>query len=103
MSRYLAPVLALCILSLLAVVLLSPSPTEKLELSLSTMSAPRSLAALNRYYDQGGRDPNLLLKRADLALEAADPAAAIEQRVQEEIRAIRRDVSSEEDMHAHDP
>ena len=78
MSRYLVPVLALCILSSLAVVMLSPSPAEELELSLGARSAPEALAALNRVYAEGGRDPNLLLKRADLSLEAGDLAGARE-------------------------
>ncbi len=76
MSRYLAPVLALCILSSLAVFMLSPSPAEELELSLSTMSPTKALEALNRAYAEGGRDPNLLLKRADLSLEAGNLSGA---------------------------
>lgn len=78
MSSYVLQVIALCILSSLAVVMLSPSPAEKLELELSTMPAKDALAELDRAYSQGERNPNLVVKRAELSLEDADIASARE-------------------------
>ncbi|MCF7991872.1 MAG: hypothetical protein K9M02_15660 [Thiohalocapsa sp.] len=78
MSRYLLQVIILCLLSLVAVVMLSPPPAEKLELALSTMPAQEALAELDRVYAAGDRNPNLLMKRAELSLENADIAAARE-------------------------
>ena len=66
MARYLSLVIGLCILSLVAVVLLSASPEEKLELSLSRLPPNDALIRLNEVFRNGDRTPNLLMRRAEL-------------------------------------
>ena len=66
MARYLSLVIGLCILSLVAVILLSASPKEKLELSLSRLSPNEALIRLNEVFEAGDRTPNLLMRRAEL-------------------------------------
>ena len=68
MTRCISLVLGLCLLSLIAVVLLSASPEEKLERSLSRLQSADSLNELNRVYGAGDRTPNLLIRRAELLL-----------------------------------
>jgi hypothetical protein len=66
MARYLSLVIGLCILSLVAVVLLSASPEEKLERSLSRLPSDEALHRLNEVFSNGDRTPNLLMRRAEL-------------------------------------
>jgi hypothetical protein len=66
MARYLSLVIGLCILSLVAVVLLSASPEEKLERSLSRLPSDEVLHRLNEVFSNGDRTPNLLMRRAEL-------------------------------------
>ena len=66
MARYLSLVIGLCILSLVAVVLLSASPEEKLERSLSRLPSDEALHRLNEVFLYGDRTPNLLMRRAEL-------------------------------------
>ncbi len=72
MTRYLGIVVGLCMLSMVAVVLLSTSPEEKLERSLSRLPAMDALDELNRTYLAGDRTPNLLIRRAELLLASGD-------------------------------
>lgn len=72
MARYLTLVIGLCILSLIAVVLLSASPQEKLELSLSRLPANEALIRLNEAFHDGDRTPNLLMRRAELLSAMGD-------------------------------
>jgi tetratricopeptide (TPR) repeat protein len=66
MARYLSLVIGLCVLSLVAVVLLSASPEEKLERSLSRLPSNEALSMLNEVFLDGNRTPNLLMRRAEL-------------------------------------
>jgi tetratricopeptide (TPR) repeat protein len=66
MARYLSLVIGLCILSMVAVVLLSASPEEKLERSLSRLPSGEALHRLNEVFLNGDRTPNLLVRRAEL-------------------------------------
>jgi hypothetical protein len=68
MVRYLTLVIGLCLLCLVAVVLLSPSPEERLERALSRLTPASALDELNRLYAQGNRTPTLLLRRAELLM-----------------------------------
>ncbi len=68
MMRYLTLVIGLCLLSLVAVVLLSPSPEERLERALSRLSPASALDELNRMYAGGNRTPSLLLRRSELLM-----------------------------------
>lgn len=66
MAGYPSLVIGLSILSLVAVVLLSASPEEKLERSLSRLSSDEALHRLNEVFLNGDRTPNLLMRRAEL-------------------------------------
>ena len=76
MLRYLLLVLGLGLLCLAAVVLLSPSPEERLDRALSRLSPQSALAELDRMYGQGDRTPNLLLRRSELLMAAGDVTEA---------------------------
>lgn len=76
MLRYLMLVIGLGLLSLVAVVLLSPSPEERLDRALSRLSPESALAELDRMYAQGDRTPNLLLRRSELLMATGDVAGA---------------------------
>ncbi|MFO1144213.1 MAG: hypothetical protein U1E59_17910 [Amaricoccus sp.] len=76
MVRYLLLVVGLGLLCLVAVVLLSPSPEERLDRALSRLSPQSALAELDRMYEQGDRTPNLLLRRSELLMATGDVAEA---------------------------
>jgi hypothetical protein len=78
MARYLLLVIGLCILSLVGVILLSPSPEEKLERALSRLSPAEAMAELDRMFASGNRTASLMLRRAELLMAAGSVGAARE-------------------------